>query len=55
MDNLFGIDHRHCDIEIGDIITVAGIRYKVTKKTTTAIAVIRWWWWNRLFAWLAKR
>lgn len=38
----------------GDIVTLNGKNWKITKKTTTAISVEPYYWWNRLSDYFKK-
>lgn len=39
----------------GDIVTIKGKRYQITKKTSTAIAVRRWYWFDDLIKKLTEK
>ena len=40
---------------VGDIVSIDGKNYKVTKKTRTAVAVERWYWFDNIIAKLFKK
>lgn len=43
------------DYSTGDVVKIAGKKYRLLKKTTTACAVVRYYWIDSVVDWLGRK